>query len=138
MYVTARQGSFYALTYEWLARHAFPPGPIVLTESRMAALPGRGRIGAYEFAHAFKVSCIERLRAARLGVYAVYGNTRVDIDAALDSGVPPSQVFTVGPAAGARGTRVVRNWTAHVRELWEGSEALPQAAPAIPYADLSF
>jgi hypothetical protein len=41
------QGSFYSLTYEWLRRHGYPPGPVIVTRSAVAALPGRGRLGKY-------------------------------------------------------------------------------------------
>lgn len=119
IYLSGRQGSWYNLTMEWLKRHNFPPGPLVLTRSRMAALPGKGRIGSYKFVAEFKITFIRSLVARGLDVYAAYGNTSSDVDSYARSGIAPERTFIIGSRGGWHQTVKISNWTDHLEDLWK-------------------
>lgn len=129
VYLTGRQGSFYNLTFEWLAKHGFPPGPVILTTSKMAALPGKGTFAGYQFVRDFKVGVMNHLASIGVESWAAYGNVATDVSAYKNAKVPKERTFIIGNKAGMKDTMAVTNFTEHLDFLTGWLEPAPIPTP---------
>lgn len=112
MYLTGRPYWLSEMTRGWLADKQFTPGPLRVTDSNSDILPTEGSVGA------FKRAQLAELVAAGFVIDAAYGNATTDISAYLDVGLDPAHVWIIGPHAGERGTRAVReSWRQRADEV---------------------
>ncbi|MEZ4317962.1 MAG: hypothetical protein R3F61_10680 [Myxococcota bacterium] len=101
LYVTARgeqitltdDRTMRQATSDWLDLHGFPR-----SEGDLFLSPGVAAAG--EEARAYKASVLLDAQAAGDVVVAAYGNADTDLEAYVDAGLTPEQVYVVGERAG--------------------------------------
>ena len=82
VYVTSRGDQYTEVTRRWLARHAFPPGPLRLARAAITQ-PGPRTV-------AFKTAA---LRALGIPLAAGIGNRSSDVAAYAGAGLPPARIL---------------------------------------------
>lgn len=112
MYLTGRPYPLTQLTRDWLSALAFVPGPLRVTDSNQEALPTEGGVGT------FKRLSIEALAGQGYRFDFAYGNASTDVSAYLGAGIPPSQVWIIGPNGGSSETHAVDgSWQPRAEEV---------------------
>jgi len=112
VYLTGRPYPLTALTRGWLAGLDFPLGALHVTDDVVDALPTDTEVGE------FKKSFLTDLVKAGFVLDLAYGNATTDIYAYLGAGIPPGEVWIIGPNAGQQGTHAVTDsWAARVTEV---------------------
>jgi hypothetical protein len=119
VYLTGRPQYINRYTRNWLAGHAFPRGPIHLTEQALDVIPTDA------FVRSFKAEFLDDLRN-RVGVVwrPAYGNATTDIGAYDDDGIPKADTYIIGTHAGEDGTQAVSSYTAHLPTLATNPDAV--------------
>lgn len=120
VYLSGRPQFVNRYSRQWLERHAFPFGPIHLTEQAVDVIP------TDSFVRTFKAEWIADLQT-RVGVVfrAAYGNATTDIGAYDDAGIPKADTWIVGDNAGADGTGAIGSYVDHVAVIAGYPDAVP-------------
>jgi hypothetical protein len=101
VYLTGRPYWLTKMTRAWIASSGVAPGVLHTTDSNPEALTTESGVGDY------KMAFLKKLLAAGLVVDAAHGNAATDVYAYLGAGLPPAQVWIIGPHGGERGTNAV-------------------------------
>jgi|GEM_PF-3752034 len=104
-YITGRPELLGRMSKAWLATHAYPPGPTILTSETLEVLPTEDGVGDFK----------SRLLDAFTGdvgvwLFAAFGNATTDIFAYQASDIPNDHVFIIGKHAGEDGTTPVSSY----------------------------
>ena len=99
VYLTARDDHFAAVTRAFLARHSFPPGPVLFNRWGLLAASERDQLMPSNHG-AFKLKQLETLKARGLNVTLGIGNAETDATAYEAAGIK-SCIRTSEPGEGA-------------------------------------
>jgi phosphatidate phosphatase APP1 len=80
VYLTARDDHFAQITRRFLARHAFPAGPVLYNTWGLIKAEERAQLAPSNHA-AFKLAVIKRLKSRGLNVVVGIGNAETDAEA---------------------------------------------------------
>lgn len=98
VYLSGRPSWLAGPTREWLDRHGFPPGAVLLMARTGDILPHPSRVGRA------KAEALDQLRDAGLVWVRAYGNAPTDIQAFAAAGIPRAATFILGRHGGEGGT----------------------------------
>jgi LNS2 (Lipin/Ned1/Smp2) len=112
VYLTGRPAALTFKTREWLSNLGFALGPLHVTDSASQVLPTDQGVGT------FKKEFLQGLLDKGFVLDLAYGNATTDIFAYLGVGLPPKQVWIIGPNAGMQETNAVTDsWETRVTEV---------------------
>ncbi len=112
VFLTGRPYWLQPRTRDWLADLDFPAGPLHVTDSNSEALPVESGVGA------FKRAWIEGLLDEGYLIDFAYGNAATDVYAYLEAGLPPEDVWIIGPHGGEDGTHAATGtWQPRLDEV---------------------
>jgi len=119
VYVTGRPQMVNRYSRIWLADHAFPLGPLFLTEDVAQTLPTATGV------QKFKADLLNDLKSAvKVNWIAGFGNATTDIGAYYAAGLPKDKVFIIGSNAGAEGSTPIISYTAMLPQLFSWQAAV--------------
>lgn len=118
VYLSGRAQYVNRYTRDWLGKHDFPPGPLLLTEERGEVAPTIAGVGAFK-----KRTLVDLQQRVGVKFVSAYGNASTDVWAYGEAGLDKARTFIIGKHAGEAKTVALASYTEHLKAI----EPLPAA-----------